>query len=284
MSRRRLRNAGSPISFFAFQDIITSVSGILIIVTLLLSLQLGESAISTDQERATAEQEARLAALLDEITIRRRAAVQNAATRAGRASAAELKARAAQLRAEADALTAQNAAHAAQSTGLAADGDSIQRDRQLAALSATMEPRRAAIRALEADSEKRGREAQAAAQAVEQAQAAVLEEQERRNVLRLIPESSTTNREPVVVILAARKWTLQRFDVADKKDGGTLADFHAALGNLSPLKQYLVFYGKPSAANDFAAYVDAGRGAGFGVGYDLVPEDVQIQLHPAKPK
>ena len=278
------RNVGSPISFFAFQDIITSVSGILIIVTLLLSLQLGESASSTEQERATAGQEAELARLLDEITAARGTAERSAATRASRASAAELGARAAQLRAEADALIARNAAQAAQSTGLVADGNARERDRQLAILSAGMDPRRSAIRALETDAANRAAEAQAAARETEKAQAAVLAEQARRNVLRLIPEPSATNREPVVVIVADRNWTLQRFDVSDRKNGVTLADFRAALGDFSPLKQYIVFYGKPSSADDFAAYVDTARSAGFGVGYDLVPEKTEIQLHPAAPQ
>src|SRR5688572_33254220 len=37
---RRTRALGSPVSFFAFQDIITSVTGIIILITLLLVLEL----------------------------------------------------------------------------------------------------------------------------------------------------------------------------------------------------------------------------------------------------
>lgn len=40
MTRRRRRSAGTPVSFFSFQDIITSVTGILILVTLLMTLEL----------------------------------------------------------------------------------------------------------------------------------------------------------------------------------------------------------------------------------------------------
>src|SRR5688500_3894328 len=40
MTRRRRRSAGSPVSFFSFQDIVTSVTGILILVTLLMTLDL----------------------------------------------------------------------------------------------------------------------------------------------------------------------------------------------------------------------------------------------------
>lgn len=40
MPRSRRRQSGSPVSFFAFQDIITAVSGIVIVMVLLLSLEL----------------------------------------------------------------------------------------------------------------------------------------------------------------------------------------------------------------------------------------------------
>ena len=60
MSRRRRRSA--PFSLFAFQDIITSVTGIMLVITMLLALELLErtdvappqatAAISKDLERS----------------------------------------------------------------------------------------------------------------------------------------------------------------------------------------------------------------------------------------
>ena len=284
MVRRKLRQTGSSISFFAFQDIITCVSGILIIITLLLSLHLGESASATNDESATAAQESKLAALLDELTALRRTAERSAMNRAVKANADELNARAAQLRAEAEALAARNAASSARTVDIGKDSNTIQRAKQLAALSASTEPRRVEIHALEAEAAKQAAEAQKAARAAEQAQTIVLAEQARRNVLRLIPEPSASNREPVVVQLGARTWSIERFDVEEKRSGSSLGDFRAALSQFAPLKQYLVFYGKPSAADDFDAYVNAGRTAGFGVGYDLVAEDAAIELHPVPTK
>lgn len=277
--RPKLRQSGSPISFFAFQDIITSVSGILIIVTLLLALNLGSANPMLEQERATAAQESRLAALLDELSTFRRMADRAAAERGGKATAAELAERAAKLRADARALAERNARFRAEAADIRPDAGEAQRAEALARLSASKQPRRAEIQKLEADAAARAAEAQAAARAVEQAQAAALAEQQRRNVLRLIPEPSATNREPVIAQLATRHWTLQRFDTQEKTNGTTLTEFRTALGGLSALKQYVVFYGKPSAADEFQAYVDAARSAGFGVGYDLVPEETQIELH-----
>ncbi len=279
MLRRKLRQTGSPISFFAFQDIITAVSGILIIVTLLLSLNLGSANPMLEQERATVAQEARLAALLDELSTARRMAERAAAVRGGQATPAELASRAAGLRADANALAGRNARIRAETADIRPDAGAGQRAEVFARLSAGMEPCRAEIKKLEAAAAERAAAAQAAARAAEQAQAAVLTEQQRQNVLRLIPEPSATNREPVIAQLAARRWTLQRFDTQDKSGGSTLAEFRTALGGLSAQKQYVVFYGKPSATDEFEAYVDAARSAGFGVGYDLVPEETEIELH-----
>lgn len=279
MLRRKLRQTGSSISFFAFQDIISAVSGILIIVTLLLALSLGSANPVLEHERATADQEARLAALLDELSTARRIADRAAAARGGQATAAELAARAVQLRDDARALADRNARLRTETADIRTDAGEAQRAEAFARLSAGREPRRAEIRKLEATAAERAAEAQAAARAAEQAQADVLAEQQRRNVLRLIPEPSATNREPVIAQLAARRWTLQRFDTQEKSGGNTLAEFRTALGGLSTQRQYVVFYGKPSATDEFEAYVDAARSAGFGVGYDLVPEDTEIELH-----
>lgn len=280
MLRRKLREPGSPISFFAFQDIITSVSGILIIVTLILALDLGSANPLLAHERATADQEARLAALLDELSTARRAAERDAAARGGQASAEELNRRAAQMQADAAATAERNGRRRSEAAELRPDASAEQRARAFAQLSAGREPLRGEIKKLEAMAAARAADAQAASRAAEQAQAAVLAEQERRNVLRLIPEPSATDREPVIAQLAARRWTLQRFDTREKSAGNTLAEFRTALGGLSALKQYVVFYGKPSATDEFEAYVDSARNAGFGVGYDLVPEETEIELHP----
>ena len=52
MPSRFRTNIGTRISFFSFQDIITSVTGILILVTLILTLYLEQSVpVSAEQEQ-----------------------------------------------------------------------------------------------------------------------------------------------------------------------------------------------------------------------------------------
>ena len=204
MSRRKLRSSGSPISFFAFQDIITAVSGILIIVTLLLALNVGQSHSSAEEEKASAEQESKLARLLDELTVLRRTAERDVTEQVGRATASELKSRAAELNEQAELLATKNAKQKAGAKGMSDDVTVANRAQLLAELGATMNPRKAEILALEGEAERKAAEAKTAAQAVGKAQAALVAEQARKNVLRLIPEPSASNREPVVVQLGAR--------------------------------------------------------------------------------
>ena len=68
--RARFQRGGTPtISFFAFQDIITSVIGILVVITLLLSMHLDQMPlVSSDTEAAPAERVAQLQRALDELS------------------------------------------------------------------------------------------------------------------------------------------------------------------------------------------------------------------------
>ena len=278
MARRKLRTK-SHISFFAFQDIITSVSGILIIVTLILALNLGAVSPALEQEQATATQESQLAKLLDELTVLRRKAHSEAAIRGGQATSDEIAARAAQIMADAQTLSEQTAGNRSETADLNPDAEESVRAGALAKLSAGKGTRMAEIEKLKATAAARAAAAQAAAEAAEKAQDAALAELALKNVLRLIPEASATNREPVIVVLAESKWKLQRFDTKEQIDGMNENDFREAVKTLDKQKQYLVFYSKPSATNDFESYIDLARNSGFTVGYDLVPEEAEIELH-----
>src|SRR6266498_2370110 len=65
MASKLRTGLGTKISFFAFQDIITSVTGILILVTLILTLYLNEPPPVTDTERQLKQT---LTATLTELT------------------------------------------------------------------------------------------------------------------------------------------------------------------------------------------------------------------------
>lgn len=278
LSRFQKRGAPPSISFFAFQDIITSVIGILIIITLMLSLQLDKvSGISTDDEtpasgalKQKVELALREAAALRAEADRRRAA-QTVNPDTAPAEAAALRRQIAAFmagnseldeRAASSTNAARNEIWAAQAAALRAN------------LLAAAEKRHALRQQAAALQTKMN----SAETAVKEAEAALLAAQDRKNVLRLIPEKSSTSKEPVLVSVTGGGFTMMRFDKPGVFAGGTHGDFGRALAKLSNLNQYLVFYFKPTGANHFDTFRDAARSSGFEIGYDVIGEQIEFEF------
>ena len=113
----------------------------------------------------------------------------------------------------------------------------------------------------------------------------LIEAQARKNEIWLIPDRSTTTREPVLAIVTADAVVIERFDHPEKielRGFGLRAKFEQALGSYSKLDQYIVFYFKPSGVDHFAELTEAARNAGFEIGYDAVNENVVIHFGSGK--
>lgn len=77
MARRRRKNQGTPMSFFSFQDIISCTTGIMVLITLMLTMHLMTKTMNADQapppsdpsalEEAVADAKKRLAQLQHEV-------------------------------------------------------------------------------------------------------------------------------------------------------------------------------------------------------------------------
>lgn len=280
MGGGRFQRGGQSISFFAFQDIITAVSGILVVITLLLALHLDEATpVSADDETASPERTAELEARLTELAAERAAIEYLQAARAVSDPAA--------LEAEIAKLEQQLAAANSRRTQQDAMASSVRANR--AGNSSEVEAE-AARRRIEANAEKlveleHGAAASAAAMAalerqVNERQAALLAEQQRRNDLWLIPQKSGTSKEPVLVVVEKQAIALQRFGEAEPRRIRRKTDFTSALETYSKLDHYLVFYYKPSGADRFEELANAARNAGFEIGYDLIGEDTNLHFGP----
>jgi hypothetical protein len=279
MRKRRFQRGGQPaVSFFAFQDIITAVGGILIIITLLLALHLDKVPVSTDEEAAPPEMKAELDARLAELAAERAMAEKLLSARAA-GDPALLEAGIARLR-------QQLAAAASRRTRQDALASTVKANRVGDALEVEAE---AARRKILANAEKlvelERRSAESAAammeleREVKERQAALLAEQQQRNHLWLIPEKSGTSKEPVLVLVENDDVELQRFGQAAKRIKAK-SEFTEALGAYSQLDHYLVFYFKPSGAARFKELRGAAREAGFEVGYDAIDEDANLHFGP----
>jgi len=283
----RFQRGGQPtISFFAFQDIITSVIGILLVVTLLLALHLDDPASrSTDETPASAALAAALEAALRELAAVQTEIAQLQAMNAAAdpADPAALAAESALLREQTAALEEKNRKLRLTSAAMAGDrsGAAVQAD--LAKSRATLEQQRAAVRILR-DQADASREAMAKLEMeAKEREAALVAELDRKNVLRLIPERSTTSKEPVLVLVDGRGVRLQRFDAGETATVRDLGAFRDALKQFSKLDQYLVYYFKPSASGRFEELTEAGKDAGFEIGYDAIPEEFELEFRSSLP-
>jgi len=287
MTPRFQRGKTGAISpFFAFQDIITSAMAVLIAIIMLLALYMGGSALRESEGRETAALAARLRSVLD------RLAATQEEIRTARESTSEEQADPAIIQGQIKILrreleTVRGDANSREKAAVdIRDDDGARRMRKEldgkraknagAAAELAQIARKAALSLLEMESLEAS---------VKLRQAALLEEQARRNQLWVIPDQSTSSKEPVLAVISSNEATFQRFDRPEKRilTGANVTDeFAAALRSYSSRNQYLVLYFKPSAAGRFKQLTQAVKDAGFEVGYDAINEDVEVNFKTPK--
>ena len=283
MSRLR-RHSAPKLSFFAFQDIITSVSGILILVVLILATDLEQASTSTG--RATPEELA-LEQQLDSLIVERNRVVdrlQNLRESLASAdvipSASKLTADIAELKQLIESTTKQmvdgkQAMAAAEAAireqdlklGLNKTREEVDALRQK---NEELALKDAAERSKLAELERR----------VALAQSQLLRVRAREGQLWFIPEPSTDQREPILVVVGDGGINVDRFDKADSRSiysaGAAAAGLQSYLKQLSKNNQFVVFLVRPSGIELFRKLRDQTRDAGFQTGYDAVGEDKKI--------
>ncbi len=277
------RGGGATVSFFAFQDIITAVIGILLVITLLLALHLDRvTGVSSDDEPASPERAAELTAKLAELTAERAAIEQLQAARAVTDPAA-LEADLAQLRQRLAAAAASREKNAATAravlanpvgAGMEAEAEAVQRqlragEEKIATLEQKAAESTAAMVALE--------------QQVKSREAALLAEQQLRNSIWLIPQKTSTSKEALLAVVDGQGISLQRFGQGEVQRARRKGEFTGALKSFSKLDHYLVFFFKPSGADRFEELSEAARAAGFEIGYDTVGEAAELNFGPRPP-
>lgn len=281
----RLRRESAPkLSFFAFQDIITSVSGILILVVLILATDLDQASTSTG--RSTPEElalEQQLEALLVErnrVVDRLQNLRETLASADVLPSASKLTADIAELKQLIESTTKQmvdgkQAMAAAEAAireqdlklGLNKTREEVDALRQK---NEELALKDAAERSKLAELERR----------VALAQSQLLRVRAREGQLWFIPEPSTDQREPILVVVGDVGITVDRFDKADSRStysaGTASAGMESYLKQLSKNQQFIVFLVRPSGIELFRRLRDQTRNAGFQTGYDAVGEDKRI--------
>lgn len=286
----RLRSLNSTkISFFAFQDIITSVSGILILVTLILATELDRPTSRTTHD-ADPELERKLSETLrqqSEVDSQNRN-LQALLAAAETAPASEkLEADITRLRSQ---LADEKKKHASIAEQLAASQSAIEaRDRTLGLTDLKAQIQRVIQEAesLAREEAKVRDEMARLDQRVASVQSKLLKLREREGKLWLIPDKSSTTKEPILATISGSGAKVERFDHPDQAKEFNKAtartEFDSYLGDAKPLDQYVVFLVRPSGIELFERLVKLARDKGFEVGFDALEENREIHFTTPPP-
>jgi S1-C subfamily serine protease/outer membrane murein-binding lipoprotein Lpp len=276
--KRRFSSGTGSTSFFAFQDIITAVTGIMVLIALLMALQI------TSGQPSEPRVDPKLASALAELSARRddlhakveaiRATAKPAALGSEDAAAQlaniedmirELNRESARLVQDSETATASNPSPV--------DLDSVRRGNQEA---------KDSIAQAEKQNKRLAAEITEIEQKVEKAQTAALEVASNNSDIWLTPDRSDTSKEPVIVSVMPDTMTAQRLDAGQESKVNRTSDTEKSLSELlkgtKPTDQFLVFYFKPSTLAGFDDVIKAAKSLGYEVGYDIVEEEGVVRF------
>lgn len=276
-AHRFSRGKTNQISFFSFQDIITGTAGFLIVLSIFLALSLEKTiAISSDTDPSGLKVKELENVLTDVLSLRQQFAkirllpLDEAKTL--ERSIADLKESIADISARLQ--VAEN--KSVREESLFERERRIQKQKLISALEELKKKQREAQKTAElATSKMADLESE-----VKDVEAMLQKARDRKNVLRLVPERSDTTKEPVLVLVKSAPWIIQRFDGSARLTAHSIVELMEHLRSMPPASHYVVFYFKSSAARDFDGVVNRVRSAGYEIGYDVIPENIELEFSP----
>jgi len=278
MKARFGRQSGTGISFFAFQDIITGTSGFLIVLTLFLALNLDEALVEGNPDKPFAKREEKLRSMQSRIV-------------STRVLVADLQNRPAEDETTLRRMIGQWTTTVAQlesslTPGLNKAFDATAMDRELRdakqKLLTKIEKMNAAMHQGQLLSSGLNKDVPDLEKKIKDAQNSLQRAQSRRNVISLVPELSDNQKEPILVLVQA---SLIRFQRANGQpvSVGSIPDFVNYLRTATAATHCVVFYFKPSGADHFESLTRIARQEGFEIGYDVIPEELDVEFHQSLP-
>jgi hypothetical protein len=254
----RLRTGGNArISFFSFQDIITSVTGILILVTLMLSFSVTTAEDAPSEEQRIESARSRL----------KQIEAENERLQQRRLEAAALP-DPAQTRTQVETLKQEQAELEKQREQLQA---------KLAAARERLEKQ--ATQKEESAAELRGKIAALEPQ-LEELREKASRAKTNVNVVYIVPDAQARQnpKAPVAMIVSGERLRAQRLNGADvfETQISSAYSLASALARHNPERDFVVFYFRPSGVKWFDAFREMARQRGFEVGYDAVEEQKEV--------
>lgn len=273
---------GAGGGLFAFQDIIMSVTGVLIVISLMLALQLDEvsaprrpSGISQDADPVGAGRVA-LELLLGDLA---KAQSQLEMLQAGKRSEGDSSAVEAEIARNEDAIMRLKGRDQASAGDYSGDPITPELRVKIADIERlTQETARVEARLAKLESESAGDAGKLLEleKQVRETESMVAQSRMEKRKLRLSPEQSETTKEPVILVLSGKNFTIMEFDNPETKVLAGLTELERALARFRKVDQYFVLFVRPSGSSNFEAARNLIRIAGFEVGYDAVDETTEL--------
>ena len=267
-----------------FQDIMTAVTGILILIVILQIIQVNDApSKTTENKAATAEQREVLkklqeqlqAAEEEDVSLRRklRESAQQQESDTSPMSSAEIAGQIASSKQqlqqlESDLVKEKKGQQDRDSAvGLAQDEQNLTASEQKAAASKS--------KSASLDQQKKDDQSE-----VQSLEVKLHDAEELQKRLYLIPDEAQTSKEPVVAVVSQTGIEFSRFNhptdskrVSNVDDEDTIG---RAIDSYSSGDQYFVFYIKPSGVSVFQKLYKIALGKGFDVGFDAIEENQHI--------
>jgi len=246
----------AKINFLFFQDIITSVMGILILITLMLSLSIRSGEFGATPDVQFESQLKDVQNRLAQIEAENRAAQKQILDAAAVPDRTALENQAAALRRQATLAEEERR----QSEAARARADNSAADRQS---STNLENSVSALEKNLASLRERLASTQRQSNAV---------------YIALPPELNQSARKPVAFIVANDKIQIRSLTSTNAVERAlsVATDLKPLLSDYDPARDYLIFYFRPSGVKWFAPFREVARAAGFEVGYDAIEEPQEI--------
>ena len=283
----RLRSLGSTrISFFAFQDIITSVSGILILITLILSTDLEQP-----QEGQSVDADPELHQKLMEILVQQRTTdieiedLQRILSEAETAPSIEkLTTDITQLQTELERERRGKDAVSTQLADKASANELLDQRLGLTKLKAKLESTRQEMASVERESQKVRAQTADLEGKLRAAEAKLQRLRIREGKLWMIPDQESTRKRPILATVGGNGVRLQQFDRPEElkefPSKSAKDDFEAYLNGIQATDAYIVFLVRPSGISAFKDLVEIARERHFAVGFDALEETREVLFQP----
>jgi hypothetical protein len=268
--------------FLSFQDIIMSVTGILIVISLLLAIEIDRqpiearaTGVSGDADTSIASQ-TELSEVLDKLVRAETELEQLRASEQSRESESELKASIARLEEEVARLMSKSSVQRDSTEGT--DQELLTKGVAIVRMTSEIEDLRKRLEAVSGVVSEQAPQLRGLETVVKEAEASVAAARLKGLKVRLVPEQSDTSKEPIIVDLSRTRAVVMRFDNPNPISAVTLPEFYRIIEQFEPTKQYFVLFVRPSGAGRFKQIRQAIVNSKFEVGYDAVEEDTEILL------